>query len=35
MLFVAPPLNITEDEMMFGVRAIDEVLSIADQECED
>ncbi len=34
MLFVAPPLNITEDEMMFGVRAIDEVLGIADQECE-
>ncbi len=32
MLFVAPPLNITEAEMMEGVRAIDEVLTIADEE---
>ncbi len=30
MLFIAPPLTITEDEMMFGVRAVDEVLNIAD-----
>lgn len=34
MLFIAPPLNITEDEMMFGVRAVAEVLSLADQEIE-
>ena len=31
MLFIAPPLTITEDEMMFGVRAVDEVLNIADE----
>jgi taurine--2-oxoglutarate transaminase len=31
MLFIAPPLTISEDEMMIGVRAVDEVLSIADE----
>jgi taurine--2-oxoglutarate transaminase len=31
MLFLAPPLIITEDELMIGVRAVDEVLSIADE----
>ena len=31
MLFVAPPLIITEEELMQGVRAIDEVLELADQ----
>ncbi|HEX2914336.1 MAG TPA: aminotransferase class III-fold pyridoxal phosphate-dependent enzyme [Chloroflexia bacterium] len=32
MLFVAPPLTVSEEELMVGVRAIDEVLSIADEE---
>ncbi len=31
VLFVAPPLIITEDELRHGVRAIDEVLAIADR----
>jgi 4-aminobutyrate aminotransferase-like enzyme len=31
MLFIAPPLTISEEEMMIGVRAVDEVLSIADE----
>jgi hypothetical protein len=31
MLFVAPPLNVTEDEIAFGVKAIDEALAIADR----
>ncbi len=30
MLFIAPPLIINEEEMMIGVRAVDEVLSLAD-----
>jgi taurine--2-oxoglutarate transaminase len=31
MLFIAPPLIITEDELMVGVKALDEVLTIADE----
>jgi taurine--2-oxoglutarate transaminase len=31
MLFVAPPLTVTEDELAFGVRAVDEALTIADR----
>src|SRR5213593_1775067 len=31
MLFVAPPLVVTEDELATGVRAVDEVLAIADR----
>jgi len=31
MMFVAPPLIITEDELRIGIRAIDEVLGIADR----
>ena len=31
MLFVAPPLIIDEDELRIGIRAIDEVLEIADR----
>ncbi|HZP96781.1 MAG TPA: aminotransferase class III-fold pyridoxal phosphate-dependent enzyme [Candidatus Limnocylindria bacterium] len=31
MLFVAPPLTVTEDEIRFGVRAIDEALDVADR----
>jgi len=31
MLFVAPPLVVTDDELATGVRAIDEVLTIADR----
>lgn len=31
MLFIAPPLIINEDELMFGIKAVDEVLSIADE----
>ena len=31
MLFVAPPLTSSEDEIRIGVRAIDEVLDIADR----
>jgi len=31
MLFIAPPLTISEEEMMLGVQAVDEVLSIADE----
>jgi hypothetical protein len=31
MLFVAPPLPVTEDELATGIRAIDEVLEIADR----
>jgi taurine--2-oxoglutarate transaminase len=31
MLFVAPPLSVTEDELATGVRAIDETLEIADR----
>ncbi len=32
ILFIAPPLNISEADLMLGIRAIDEVLSIADAE---
>jgi len=31
MLFVAPPLPVTDDELATGLRAIDEVLDIADR----
>ncbi len=31
MLFVAPPLVVTEDELRIGVRAIDEALAVADR----
>jgi 4-aminobutyrate aminotransferase-like enzyme len=31
MLFVAPPLNVTADEIAFGVKAIDEALTVADR----
>jgi taurine--2-oxoglutarate transaminase len=31
MLFVAPPLNVTEDELRIGVMAIDEALAVADR----
>ncbi|MEI6045256.1 MAG: aminotransferase class III-fold pyridoxal phosphate-dependent enzyme [Chloroflexota bacterium] len=31
MLFIAPPLLVTEDELMFGVKALDEVLLLADE----
>jgi taurine--2-oxoglutarate transaminase len=31
MLFVAPPLTVSEDEIRFGVKAIDEALEIADR----
>ncbi|MEP6694933.1 MAG: aminotransferase class III-fold pyridoxal phosphate-dependent enzyme [Chloroflexota bacterium] len=31
MLFVSPPLNVTEDEIAFGVKAIDEALTVADR----
>jgi taurine--2-oxoglutarate transaminase len=31
MLFVAPPLVATEDELRIGVRAIDEALAVADR----
>ena len=31
MLFVAPPLIVTDEELAFGVRAIDEALAIADR----
>ena len=31
MLFVAPPLPVTDEELTFGVRAIDEALEIADR----
>jgi taurine--2-oxoglutarate transaminase len=31
VLFIAPPLIITEDELRVGIRAIDEVLGIADR----
>ncbi len=31
MLFIAPPLTITEEELMLGVRAVDEALLIADE----
>jgi taurine---2-oxoglutarate transaminase len=31
MLFIAPPLTVTEDEIRFGVRAVDEALEIADR----
>ncbi|HEV8228331.1 MAG TPA: aminotransferase class III-fold pyridoxal phosphate-dependent enzyme, partial [Candidatus Limnocylindria bacterium] len=31
MLFIAPPLVITEDELRFGVKAIDEALDVADR----
>jgi taurine--2-oxoglutarate transaminase len=34
VLFVAPPLIITEDELRTGVRAIDDVLAIADRYAE-
>src|SRR5207244_6569222 len=31
MLFVAPPLPVTDEELTIGVRAIDEALEIADR----
>jgi len=31
MLFVAPPLSVTDEELAIGVRAIDEALEIADR----
>lgn len=31
MLFIAPPLTVSEEELMIGMRAVDEVLSIADE----
>jgi len=31
MLFIAPPLTVSEDEIRFGVKAIDEALEIADR----
>jgi len=31
MLFIAPPLPVTDDELATGLRAIDEVLDIADR----
>jgi taurine--2-oxoglutarate transaminase len=31
VLFLAPPLIITEDELMVGIQAVDEVLQIADE----
>jgi taurine--2-oxoglutarate transaminase len=31
MLFIAPPLTVSEDEIRFGVKAIDEALDIADR----
>ena len=31
MLFIAPPLVVTEDELAFGVKAVDEALEIADR----
>src|SRR6267378_4509802 len=31
MLFVAPPLPVTDEELVIGVRAIDEALEIADR----
>ncbi len=34
MLFLAPPLIVTEDELRLGIRAIDEALGIADRYAE-
>ena len=31
MLFIAPPLTVSEDEIRFGVKAIDEALDVADR----
>jgi len=31
MLFIAPPLVVTEDELAFGMKAVDEALEIADR----
>ncbi len=31
MLFIAPPLNVSADEIAFGVKAIDEALIVADR----
>src|SRR4029078_7300609 len=31
MLFIAPPLNVSEAEIAFGVKAIDEALTVADR----
>lgn len=31
MLFIAPPLTVSEDEIRFGVKAIDQALEIADR----
>ena len=31
MLFVAPPLSVTDEELAIGVHAIDEALDIADR----
>jgi 4-aminobutyrate aminotransferase-like enzyme len=31
LVIVAPPLIVTEDELMIGVRAIDEALQVADR----
>jgi len=34
MLFIAPPLTISEAELSVGVKAIDEALAIADRYAE-
>jgi len=34
MLFIAPPLNVTADEIAFAVKAIDEALTVADRYAE-
>ena len=34
MLFIAPPLTVSEDEIRIGVKAIDEALDIADRFAE-
>ncbi|TMC57926.1 MAG: aminotransferase class III-fold pyridoxal phosphate-dependent enzyme [Chloroflexi bacterium] len=31
MIFAAPPLTVTEDELRFGIKAIDEALDVADR----
>lgn len=31
MLFIAPPITISEEEMQIGIRAVDEVLALADE----
>jgi 4-aminobutyrate aminotransferase-like enzyme len=31
MLFIAPPLIVTDEELRIGVKAIDEALAVADR----